>query len=155
MNIDDLKKMKVIDLKNVIRNYKKTNCPAYSTLKKSQLIDLIIKLKILSVRHEPVRHEPVRQSSSQSRSSSQSGIIDKKLKEDFLKLVSKKIANKKKQFEKAPAQTAIERRDRTGKREKINQKIDELLDIQKYLNAIYRDNITEKIDKEKIKILLK
>mgnify|MGYP003624977990 CR=1 FL=1 len=150
MNIDDLKKMKVIDLKNVIRNYKKTNCPAYSTLKKSQLIDLIIKLKILSVRHEPVR-----QSSSQSRSSSQSGIIDKKLKEDFLKLVSKKIANKKKQFEKAPAQTAIERRDRTGKREKINQKIDELLDIQKYLNTIYRDNITEKIDKEKIKILLK
>ena len=150
MNIDDLKKMKVIDLKNVIRNYKKTNCPAYSTLKKSQLIDLIIKLKILSVRHEPVR-----QSSSQSRSSSQSGIIDKKLKEDFLKLVSKKIANKKKQFEKAPAQTAIERRDRTGKREKINQKIDELLDIQKYLNRIYRDNITEKIDKEKIKILLK
>ena len=107
MNIDDLKKMKVIDLKNVIRNYKKTNCPAYSTLKKSQLID------------------------------------------------SKKIANKKKQFEKAPAQTAIERRDRTGKREKINQKIDELLDIQKYLNTIYRDNITEKIDKEKIKILLK
>ena len=150
MNIDDLKKMKVTDLKNVIRNYKKTNCPPYSSLKKSQLIDLIIKLKISSVRQSPSN-----QSSSESRSSSKSGIVNKKLKEDFLKLVSKKIASKKKAFEKAPPQTAIERRDRTGKRENINQKIDELIDVQKYLNRIYRDNINEKIDKEKIKILLK
>tara|TARA_R110002110_G_scaffold331155_1_gene542352 strand:+ start:27 stop:482 length:456 start_codon:yes stop_codon:yes gene_type:complete len=151
MNMDILKKMKVVDLKNIIRNYKKTNCPPYSSLKKLELINLIIKLKI-----PQSSNQSSSSNQSETRSSSlQSGIIDKKLKEELLKLVAKKIASKKKQFEKAPAQTAIERRDRTGKREKINQKIDELLDIQKYLNAIYRDNITEKVDKRKIKILLK
>ena len=144
MNIDDLKKMKVVDLKNLIRSYKKTNCPAYSTLRKSQLINLIINQNISQSRQR-----------SRSRSPSESGIVDKKLKEQALKLVAKKIASNKKKFEKAPPQTAIERINNSGKREKINQKIDELLDVQKYLNKIYRDNINEKLDERKIKILLK
>ena len=150
MNMDALKKMKVVDLKNIIRNYKKTNCPPYSKLKKLELINLIIKLNI------PQSSNQSSSNQSETRSSSlQSGIIDKKLKEQLLKLVAKKIASKKKQFEKAPEQTTSERINKTGKKEKINQKIDELLDIQKYLNAIYRDNITEKVDKRKIKLLLK
>lgn len=144
--MNDLKKMKNDDLKNLIRKYKSKNCPPYSKLKKNDLIDLIIKLKI-----PPDRQLPA----GRSRQRNNNNVVQEDTKKKLLDIVAKKIASKKKQFEKAPEQTAMERRERTGKREKINQKIDELLDIQKYLNRIYRDNINEKVDKEKIKILLK
>lgn len=150
MNIDDLKKLKVIDLKNLIRNYKKTSCPAFSKLKKLDLINLIIKLNISQSRSPS---ESQSQSRSRPRSPSPE-IVDKTLKENALKLVVKKIASNKKKFEKLPPDTILQKQNRTGKREKISEKIDELLDVQKYLNRIYRDNITEKLNKQKIKILL-
>lgn len=151
--MNDLKKMKNDDLKNLIRKYKSKNCPPYSKLKKNDLIDLIIKLKIPQEISErpPDRQLPA----GRSRQRNNNNVVQEDTKKKLLDIVAKKIASKKKQFEKAPEQTAMERRERTGKREKINQKIDELLDIQKYLNRIYRDNINEKVDKEKIKILLK
>ena len=166
MNMDDLKKLKVVDLKNIIRNYKNTSCPAFSRLKKLDLINLIIKLNISQSRSQsksPSRSQsqsraPSRapsQSRSRSRSRSQSEIVDKELKEQGLKIVAKKIEKAKKKFEKLPPETAMERLNRTGKRVKINEKIEELLEVQKYLNRILRDDISEELDNRKIRILLK
>ena len=41
-----LEKMKVVDLKKLIKNYKQKSCPAMTGLKKAQLIKLIKDLKI-------------------------------------------------------------------------------------------------------------
>ena len=63
------------------------------------------------------------------------------------------ISKTKKDLNDTP-KTAGPRMNKTDKQIKLEQKLDELLDIQKYLNRIYRDNITEKVNRKKIEALL-
>lgn len=173
MNISDLKKMKNADLKNVIRKYKKSNCPPYSTLKKSDLVDLIVKLKIkpnstksVPVKKSPVRTIPVKKSPIKKSpapkspapkspvSQDNSGIVDKAQKEKLLKNIAKMILKTKKDIDDTPI-VGGPRMNKSNKMIELEEKLENLLTIQKYLNTIYRDNITEKVDRKKIKMLLK
>ena len=171
MNRNDLKKMTNANLKNLIKKYKKSNCPPYSTLKKSDLIDLIIKLKIKPettrpvqtqasspVRSAPVRSAPVRSPvrSAPPRSpvrQDDSGIVDKTKKEKLLKKVAKMISKTKKELDETP-DIGGPRMSKSSKQIELEEKLDNLLTIQKYLNTIYRDNITEKVSRKKIEALL-
>lgn len=168
MNISDLKKMTNADLKNVIRKYKKSNCPPYSTLKKSDLVDLIVKLKIKPnstksvpvkkspVRTIPVKKSPVKKSPAPKSPVSQdnSGIVDKAKKEKLLKNVGKMILKTKKDLDDTP-NVGGPRMNKSNKQIELEERLEDLLTIQKYLNTIYRDNITEKVNRKKIELLLK
>ena len=162
MNRNDLKKMTNADLKNLIKKYKKSNCPPYSTLKKSDLIDLIIKLKIKpettrpvqTQPKSPVRSAPVRSAPPRSPvREDDSGIVDKTKKEKLLKKVAKMISKTKKELDETP-DIGGPRMSKSSKQIELEEKLDNLLTIQKYLNTIYRDNIKEKVSRKKIEALL-
>ena len=88
-----LEKMKVVDLKKLIKNYKQKSCPAMTGLKKAQLIKLIKDLKITIPVTTPISLQVNRMGNTTTPTPTPKKVAPKKVVTK--KVVTKKVAPNK------------------------------------------------------------
>tara|TARA_R110002020_G_scaffold80434_9_gene200704 strand:+ start:823 stop:1524 length:702 start_codon:yes stop_codon:yes gene_type:complete len=115
-------------------------------IKKTQKSLMKNKLKLESVKKEPVKKKsPVKKPTSNN-----DGIVQKKRKENTIKRLNDEIKKQKAKY--------INKKKTTLDEDEINSKIEERLgelnNMLKYMNRIYRDDITERINIDMLADLL-